>query len=69
VISQPSGATVEIDGGVLGTTPLVLRRALDARSYRVEVSKDGFRTWTRTVSVDAENGSLSVVADLEPEGP
>lgn len=69
VISQPSGATVEIDGGVLGTTPLVLRRALDARSYRVKVSKAGFRTWTRTVSVDAENGSLSVVADLEPQRP
>lgn len=67
VVSQPSGASVEIDGGFVGTTPLVLPHALEDREYRVKVLKDGYAPWEQKVRPDPEKGSMSVMATLDAE--
>jgi hypothetical protein len=66
IMSRPSGATVLIDGGYVGTTPLVIQDALDAgRLYTVTISADDHHDWERRLRPD-DQGSLSVVAELEP---
>lgn len=47
VTSQPSGATVLVDGRARGRTPLSLQ--LEPGSHRVEVRKEGYRPHTATV--------------------
>lgn len=64
IMSRPSGATVTIDGRVAGRTPLVMKRELQPREYRVEVRLAGHRTWDRTVRPD-EKRTISLVAELE----
>ncbi|MGF1508490.1 MAG: PEGA domain-containing protein [Myxococcota bacterium] len=65
VMSQPSGATVEFDGDFLGRTPLVLRRPLQDRSYRIRVTKAGYRPWTTRIEPDEENGNISLMVKLD----
>lgn len=67
VISNPSGAAVIIDGGFVGETPLIMRHRFDKPAYTIEVALDGYLPWKRDVPVDAEQGTMSVVATLEPE--
>lgn len=50
VVSSPVGATVYLDGKVVGITPLVLNNIL-ADSHTVELEKKGYNKYSSTVSV------------------
>jgi TonB family protein len=49
ILSTPLGATVKVDGAVVGRTPLVEFK-LKPGPHQVEVSKDGYETWSQTVT-------------------
>lgn len=68
VMSQPSGAAVEVDGGYVGTTPLVHRHRFERRAYVVRVLADGYLPWERHVFADLQTGSISLTAVLERSG-
>ncbi|MCQ2411934.1 MAG: PEGA domain-containing protein [Sphaerochaetaceae bacterium] len=53
--SDPSGATVKIDGAERGTTPTALVLRTD-RTYVVEVSKEGYRPQIATISKNVKWG-------------
>ncbi len=59
-----SGADIELDGKLIGVSPLG-KLALPGGPHRVRVSKKGFITWSRDVTVDAEQ-ALVVDASLVP---
>ena len=65
VTSDPSGASVTVDGQPYGRTPVTLRD-LSAGPHAVTVSMPGRQTFTRNVELRA-GGSHDVVATLEPE--
>ncbi|MEQ8567493.1 MAG: PEGA domain-containing protein [Deltaproteobacteria bacterium] len=69
IMSHPSGATVSIDGRIVGRTPFVTKRALEPREYRVEVRLPGHERWQRMVTPNADHGTISLVAQLveQPE--
>jgi hypothetical protein len=67
VTSDPSGASVTVDGQAFGRTPLTLRD-LPPGSHTVVLSMPGRQPVTRTVELRA-GGSQDVVATLEPEAP
>lgn len=67
VNSKPSGATVELDGGYVGTTPLVLRHAFSQRPYMVTVMAEGHRRWQRSLEPDVKTQTITVMATLERE--
>lgn len=67
VMSTPSGASVELDGGYVGKTPLVLRHDFDQRYYRVTILADGHEPWERNVRPDMETKSINVIATLAPK--
>jgi serine/threonine-protein kinase len=46
--SEPAGATVTVDGTVLGTTPLALDNAYPAQDIPVKVTLKGYKPWTGT---------------------
>lgn len=50
VVSEPSGATISIDGDERGTTPLVVRDLSEGR-HRVELSLAGYDSLTRQIHV------------------
>ncbi len=49
--TEPTGAAVRIAGRDRGTTPFAAE--LDAGSYRVELRREGFKTWVGDVQVQA----------------
>jgi len=61
VSSVPAGADVEVDGKFVGSTPssLVLARG----DHRIKVSKNGYKSWERTLTVST--GSVTLTAQLE----
>ncbi len=66
IMSNPSGATVLIDGGYVGKTPLVRRERLDdGKTYEVSLALDGYGPWSRRLR--PSRGSLNVVATLPPK--
>lgn len=67
VNSKPSGATVELDGGYVGNTPLVLRHAFSARPYVVTIMAEGHRRWQRSIEPDPKSQTITVMATLEKE--
>jgi hypothetical protein len=67
VMSSPPGASVEVDGGFVGRTPLVMpHQLLPGAVVTVRVLADGYAPWERPVVVDPRSGALSVSATLEP---
>jgi len=64
VQSQPSGASVFINGTLAGTTPLLLR-ALPVGSRVVSVMLDGHQRWSASVSVIA-NQTTRLTMNLAP---
>jgi serine/threonine-protein kinase len=52
VVSNPSGASVQIDGNPAGQTPLSDYK-LKPGVHRVELAKDGFEPWAGTITVAA----------------
>jgi eukaryotic-like serine/threonine-protein kinase len=48
ITSQPEGATVTVDGTVLGTTPLALDNAYPPQDIPVQVTLKGYKPWKGT---------------------
>ena len=60
--SAPDGAEITIDGKLMGTTPSTIQ--LSPGDHIVVLEKSGFKTWQRTVTVNA-GGSINLEANLE----
>ena len=63
VESRPSGATVMIDGRVVGTTPLQIPN-VEPGAHQVRLELPGHRPWSTTTSLVAGQ-SVRVAASLE----
>lgn len=66
VMSNPSGATVELDDGFVGTTPLVMAHEFQMRAYTIRILADGHEPWERRLTPD-QRRSINVVATLAPK--
>lgn len=64
--SEVIGATVKVNGQIVGQVPVKV--ALLQGRYLVEVTKDGFKTWTQWVDVQ-EAEKRSIVVSLVAEVP
>lgn len=72
--SNPSGATVNIDGKVLGTTPLTA--LLPSGSYKIKMNLNGYKSISRkliigsksdsTMTIDFEKQMGSIELEIEP---
>ena len=60
--SAPDGAEITIDGKLMGTTPSTIQ--LSPGDHIVVLEKSGFKTWQRTITVNA-GGSINLEANLE----
>lgn len=60
ITSNPAGAEIELDGKFIGNTPSTV--PLPIGDHRVMMSKPGFKSWERTISVTG--GVVKVSADL-----
>ena len=60
--SEPEGADITLDGNFSGSTPSTLK--LTAGSHLLVVSKDGFTSWERKISIEA-GGNVTVDAALQ----
>jgi len=62
--SEPSGATIYLDGNRSGTTPKVVQNLTTGR-HSIALRKDGYKDFTTNVSVEADEVKL-VNATLQP---
>jgi serine/threonine protein kinase len=53
VISSPPGATIKIDGKVMGATPFVGEKMRPGEVLDIAISKTGFSSWSEKVQVKA----------------
>jgi PEGA domain len=60
--SDPEAADITVDGKYSGSTPSTLRLA--AGSHLLDVTKEGFGKWERTISTDA-GGNITVDVTLQ----
>lgn len=68
LLSEPTGASVEINGTSVGKTPLIQRHPLNPRtSYIIRITKEGYAPWERQLRVSRKTGSLTAKAVLVPE--
>jgi hypothetical protein len=67
VASDPTGASVFVNGRAVGTTPLTLSEQR-AGSLALQITRDGFQRWTAAVQVSAGQ-STQINATLRPENP
>lgn len=67
VVSKPSGAVVEVDGGYVGTTPLVLPHAFSNKYYKVSVLREGYRPFLKSARPDPIKKTISINAVLQKE--
>jgi TonB family protein len=69
ILSTPFGAAVKIDGVVVGRTPLIDYK-LKPGPHQVEISKDGYETWSKTVTAGGKkvfvDGDLTQIARATP---
>jgi len=63
VVSDPTGAEVEINGDFIGSTPLAVN--LPDGDYEIVLKKKGFLDWNRSLKVVGSN--VGINAELEPE--
>jgi hypothetical protein len=64
VAADPAGATVVVDGEAVGATPLVSSLWLDPGKHTVVVSKEGFESVERPISVSAGTSTTVSIALL-----
>ena len=62
VKSVPDAAEITVDDKFVGTTPSTLK--LSPGEHKIVVSKAGFKSWERTMTVNA-NGNVNLSAELE----
>jgi Tol biopolymer transport system component len=67
VSTIPEGAAVYLDGDLVSASNNTINN-LDPHSYKLKVTKDGFSTWEKEVTVEAEKVSLVNVV-LFPSTP
>jgi formylglycine-generating enzyme required for sulfatase activity len=60
LVSNPTGAAVSVDGSFQGQTPLTLRLA-PGQPHTVALTKPGYESMTRELSVSADSGQRIVV--------
>lgn len=66
ITSTPAGAEIQIDGVRKGSTPLTVS-GLTARSYKIRVARQGYRTVSRTVRLEAgQVVAVRVKLSLQP---
>ncbi|HET6566516.1 MAG TPA: PEGA domain-containing protein [Rhodothermales bacterium] len=65
VRSSPSGATVQLSGRDVGSTPLDLS-AIAPGSYTITISKEGYERWSSHVQVEP-NHRVLIHAELKPQ--
>jgi tetratricopeptide (TPR) repeat protein len=66
-VNAPAGATVRLDGAELGTAPLGAPLELNPGMYHFEVSRDGYATWSRAITL-GDGGKQTLDAQLVPIG-
>ena len=64
VDSFPRGSEVFLDGVKQGETPITIKN-LSFGEYEIQVSHDGYRTFTKTVSITRSHPKVTVIANLE----
>ncbi len=64
VDSFPRNSEVFLDGVKQGETPLTIKN-LSFGEYEIQVTHDGYRTFTKTVSITRSNPKVTVIANLE----
>lgn len=62
VTSDPSGASVVIDGRTRGVTPLVVPE-LAAGRHELTLSRDGYRDYSTSFSISSQSGTVVVTSD------
>ncbi len=67
VFSTPTGATVLLDGGYVGKTPLVLKHKFEDRIYELKLVRDAYLPWEKVVRPSGETKSINEKAILERE--
>src|SRR5208337_2403842 len=60
--SSPRGATIELDGNYVGSTPSTM--AVPVGAHTVTMSKEGYEPWHQTIKLPS--GNVKVNADLNP---
>jgi len=66
VQTAPPGATIYLDGKLVGTSPYD-GKGLSPGTYRIRVIKEGFETWERVENVEAGK-RVEVIAQLKVKG-
>lgn len=64
VITNPSRATVRLDGKTVGETPITIQCPTGTR--RLVISKTGYKTIERSILLDPTNGEVTYDFSLEP---
>jgi serine/threonine protein kinase len=59
--SSPRGAKVVINGVTRGITPIVVSNLPKNKSVRVQVSKTGYTTWSRTLNLSRDRTEINAV--------
>jgi len=67
ILTNPSRATVRLDGKTVGETPITIQ--CPAGTRRVEISKRGYKTIERNILLDPTNGEVMYDFSLEPTLP
>lgn len=65
VFSTPTGATVLLDGGYVGKTPLVLKHEFEDRIYELKLVRDDYLPWQKVVRPNRKSKSINEKAILE----
>lgn len=64
IITNPSRATVRLDGKAVGETPITIQ--CPAGTRRLVISKTGYKTVERNILLDPTNGEVTYDFSLEP---
>jgi hypothetical protein len=66
--SDPSGAEVELNGTVVGKTPLMVAASVTGVGYTIVIKKVGYAIWTtQTVSVPGHSAFNAALVPIKPE--
>ena len=65
LVTQPGGAAIAVDGQFRGRTPATVKLA-PGRSHRITLSKPGYQSQSRNLSVAADSGR-QITIELTPE--
>ena len=61
--SEPGNAEIYIDGKLIGTTPLEYRLA--AGTYKIELTRAGYKPWTRELAVADVTTRLTAILERQ----